>query len=68
MAILKLSVEGEGSRKQLADALRLLADALYSERLEEIYNIDCASYNDLVITVTLKDTEQDEYNNNNNEL
>ena len=63
MAILKLSVEGEGSRKQLADALRLLADDLYSEELEEIYNIDCASYNDIAITVNLKDTEQDEVPN-----
>ena len=57
MAILRLNVKGEGTRKQLSDALRLLADHLYSEKLEEIYNINNASYNDLTISVTLEDTE-----------
>jgi len=57
MRELKLDITGRGSRKDLSDALKLLADHLYSPDLEEIYNIDGAEYNDCCITVQLKDEE-----------
>lgn len=52
---LELSVQGTGTRKQLADALRSLANNLFSDDMEEIYNINGAYYNDNTIEVTLKD-------------
>lgn len=59
MANLKLKVEGVGTRKQLADALRALADNLHSDYIEEIYEINGASYNDDTISVILTDLENE---------
>ena len=55
--LLEIKIEGAGTRKELADALKLIANHLYSENLEEIYNIDGAQYMDCSVTVTLKDPE-----------
>lgn len=60
MANLEISVQGTGTRKQLADALRMLADNLFSEDdIEEIYNINGTSYNDCTIEVLLKDVDDE---------
>lgn len=58
MGNLRLEVSGEGTRKELADALRSLVDDLHSDNIEEIYNIDGTSYNDFTIDVKLKDLEE----------
>lgn len=56
---LELSIQGTGSRKQLSDALKLLANALHSDDIDEIYNINGAAYNDHCIEVTLTNRESE---------
>lgn len=56
MSILVLTVIGEGTRKDLAESLRMLAYNLFSEDdIEEIYSIDGAEYNNGTISVSPKD-------------
>lgn len=56
MTTLKLDVTGQGTRKELRDALITLADSLWSNNdIDELYNIDGASYGDNIIHVKLID-------------
>jgi hypothetical protein len=56
---LTIGIKGAGTRKELADALKMIANSLWSEDMEEIYNIDGASYNDMAVEVELKDPESE---------
>lgn len=60
MKILELKIEGVGTRKELSDALKLVATNLFSEDgIEEIYDINGAEYLDNTLSVSLIDKEND---------
>jgi len=54
---LKIKIEGEGTRYDIAEALRSIANSLFSKNLDEIYNINGAEYNDGTCLVELIDIE-----------
>lgn len=61
ISVLDVTLKATGTRKQLADALKMLADNLWSEdRIAEIYNIDGASYNDNTIFELIVQDPDDE--------
>lgn len=59
ISVLDITLKATGTRKELSDALKMLAANLWSEDgIAEIYNINGASYNDNVIfELTVKDPE-----------
>lgn len=58
--ILNIEVMGSGSRKVLSDALRQIADNLWSENgIQEIYNIDGCAYQDCSVEVRLTDPQEE---------
>lgn len=58
-SLLEIKISGIGTRKELADALKLISEDLYGPDAEEIYNIDAAEYMDCSVVVELKDKDSE---------